>query len=96
MRWHVVLRSLTLVTHTNLFGVSFINSAKSEGSQSSWLSGQKPVPPVVGKEESGVEKSDPGWFQASGKLDDLLSWQHFFDAAINMVNEVLSCPKIEA
>lgn len=54
------------------------------------------VPPAAGKEEPEVAESDSGWFQASGRPDGLLSWQHFFDVAINVEDEVLSCPKIEA
>lgn len=100
MRWHVILRSPILVTHANLFGVCFINFSRAEHSPSSWRPDrvQIPVqvPPAAGKEEPEVGESDPGWFQASGRPDGLLSWQHFFDVAINVEDEVLSCPKIEA
>ena len=51
---------------------------KAEHSPSLWFPDrvQIPVqvPPAAGKEEPEVEKSDPGWFQASGRLDGLLSW----------------------
>lgn len=41
-------------------------------------------------------KSDARWFSGIRKrLDGLLSWQHFFDVAISVESEVLSCPKIE-
>lgn len=54
------------------------------------------VPPAAGKKEPEVAESAPGWFQASGRPDGLLSWQHFFDVAINVEDEVLSCPNLEA